>query len=324
MSAKDKLFIGLLATLGLACLWPAVPPAAALAAGLLLALVLGNPYAHLTAKASRRLLAVSVVGLGAGMDLAAVARAGLAGLGYTFAGIAGALLLGIFLGKVLKAERDTSLLVSAGTAICGGSAIAAIAPVIRAEPPAVAVALGTVFILNAVALVIFPPLGHHFGLSEHQFGLWAALAIHDTSSVVGATMQYGAEALQTGTTVKLARALWIVPLALLFGYIETKKGAVAPEAKAAKKNEKTAKPWFILGFLLMAALFTYIPALAPAGETVAAVARRLLVLTLFLIGANLTLPALRAAGLRPLVQGVILWLVVSAAALGAVMAGVIR
>ena len=317
MTAKDKLFTALLGLFGLGCLWPQISPALALAAGAVLALALGNPFGEKISKASRLLLALSVVGIGAGMDLHDVLKAGASGLGYTLAGIVFALGLGALLGRALKADRDTSLLVSVGTAICGGSAIAAIAPVIRAKPHAISVALATVFLLNGVALVVFPPVGHFFGLSQEQFGLWAALAVHDTSSVVGATLHYGQEALQTGTTVKLARALWIVPLAFFIGYAYARKGEDAG-------GGKVKKPWFILGFIALAALVTWFPALQGAGEIVAAVAKRLMVLTLFLIGTNLTMDALKSVGPRPLVLGVVLWLCVAGLTLWAVMVEIVR
>jgi uncharacterized integral membrane protein (TIGR00698 family) len=242
---------------------------------------------------------------------------GLQGIGYTVVGISTTLLLGYLVGKILKTESDTSVLISVGTAICGGSAIAAVAPVIRAKHQSVSVALGTIFILNAVALFVFPPLGHFFSLSEHQFGLWSALAIHDTSSVVGASMQYGAEALQTGTTVKLARALWIVPVAFVIGLIYAKKNK---EAGAAKGK----KPWFILGFLIAAALVTFIPELQAAGHIVESIAKRCLVVTLFLIGSSLTRETLKSVGPKPFFQGVLVWLTVASLTLGAIIAGVIH
>jgi uncharacterized integral membrane protein (TIGR00698 family) len=226
------------------------------------------------------------------------------------------LLLGTLLTKLFKVENETGLLITVGTAICGGSAIAAVTPVIRAKHHTVSVALGTVFILNALALVIFPPIGHWLQMSQEQFGLWSALAIHDTSSVVGATVSYGAEAAQVGTTVKLARALWIVPLAFGIGLIfnRNNKG----EAGKAKK------PWFILGFLIAAALVTWVPMLKPAGAIVEMVAKRTLVVTLFLIGAGLSKETLRQVGVRPFVLGIGLWIITGTVTLAAIMNGLIK
>ncbi|MBV8060023.1 MAG: putative sulfate exporter family transporter [Alphaproteobacteria bacterium] len=277
--------------------------ALALLAGVAIALTVGNPYADKTKPLAQKLLSYSIIGLGAGMNLIAVGKAGLSGLGMTIVSIGATLTLGLVLGRLLKAEKETSILIAVGTAICGGSAIAAIAPVMKAKPHAITVSLGTVFLLNAVALMIFPTLGHLVGLSQEQFGIWSALAIHDTSSVVGAGLQYGPEALQTGVTIKLARALWIVPLTMGFGYFY--------RDIAAEHGGKAKKPWFILGFLLTAALVTWVPALQDAGHIVEQVARKGLVVTLFLIGANLGRKTLQEVGIRPLLQGVILWLIVS-------------
>ncbi|HKI02117.1 MAG TPA: putative sulfate exporter family transporter [Thermoanaerobaculia bacterium] len=300
----------------LLCLVPMVPSWLALLAGIAVAVVLGNPHLAGTKKATAKLLPYSVVGLGAGMNLSVVARVGASGIGYTVAGIALTLGIGWILGRILHTPRDTSTLVSVGTAICGGSAIAAVGPAIEAKSQDMSVALGTVFLLNATALVLFPPIGHRLGLSEPQFGLWAALAIHDTSSVVGAAMQYGPEALAVGTTVKLARALWIVPVTVLFAYAHRRRHAQtgAPTAK---------RPWFILGFLIAAAVVTWIPALHDAGKLVEAAARRGLVATLFLIGASLTKEALKSVGVRPFLQGLLLWLLVGSATLAAVVFGLI-
>lgn len=299
---------------GLLCLAPFISSGTALFIGVALALIFGNPYLDLARKFTHRLLAISVVGMGFGMDLAVIGRVGLQGIGYTIAGISLTLTLGYFIGKLLKTDRNVSILVSVGTAICGGSAIAAVAPVIRAKSHEVSVALGTVFVLNAVALFLFPPLGHYFELTQHQFGLWSALAIHDTSSVVGASLQYGAEALQIGTTVKLARALWIVPIAFVIGWIVSRN----QEAGAAGKGKK---PWFILGFILAAALVTWVPILQPAGHVIESIAKRLLVLTLFLIGSGLTRETLRSVGARPFFQGVLLWMIAASATFGAIEAG---
>ena len=293
---------------------PGVPAAAALAAGVAVALVLGNPLAAHTRVLSRRLLPAAVVGLGGAMDLVAVGRAGVRGVGYTVASIAGCMALGALLSRALRVERRTGLLVSVGTAICGGSAIAAAGPVLGADDREMSVALGTVFVLNSVALLVFPGVGHAAGLSEPAFGLWAALAIHDTSSVVGAALQYGPVALSIATTVKLARALWIVPLTLGLGAAERARGGAAGRRGGQP-------PWFILGFVAAAALATFVPALRPAGHLVAELARRALVVTLFLVGVGLSREALRAVGPRPLALGVALWLAMGASTLAAVKAG---
>ncbi|NDC39589.1 MAG: putative sulfate exporter family transporter, partial [Proteobacteria bacterium] len=264
------------------------------------------------------LLSASVVGLGASMDLAVVARAGLQGFGATLLGISMTLGFGLLLGRMLRTDEKTSTLISAGTAICGGSAIAATAPVIHAQAHQVSVALGTVFCLNAVALVIFPPIGHALHLSETQFGIWSALAIHDTSSVVGATLQYGAQALEIGTTIKLARALWIVPITLALGALFQRRLSTE---KTSGPSTKPKRPWFILGFLLMAALVTWAPALRVPGQWIAQAAKRGMVLTLFLIGSNLTRDTLCAVGFRPLLQGLLLWILTASTTLLAVLTG---
>ena len=300
----------------LASLWPRVGPGAALVAGAVLGLTVGNPYAGQTKRVAQKTLQLSVVGLGFAMNLKAVAMAGLHGIGWTMAGIAGCLLLGALLARGLRVPGRTGLLISVGTAICGGSAIAAVAPVVRAEEDETAVALATVFLLNAIALVIFPPIGHALRLDQEQFGLWAALAIHDTSSVVGASMAYGARALEVATTIKLARALWIVPITLLVGaWISRREGKASPSERA---RPRPARPWFIAGYLAAAALVTFLPVLQPAGLTIRAIAQQTLVATLFLIGAGISRKALRAVGTRPLALGVLLWLLVGSISLAAI------
>src|SRR5579859_527418 len=218
-----------------ASLLPFISPGMALMVGIALALTVGNPYPLTTARVITPLLQISVVGLGAGMNLVEVGQAGLHGFFYTVIGISLTMSIGLTLGWMLRTARDTSLLVTVGTAICGGSAIAAVAPAIRAKHHEVSVALATVFFLNAVALFIFPPLGHHFGLGQRQFGVWSALAIHDTSSVVGAAMQYGARALEIATTIKLTRALWIVPVTLVIGMMWNR----GSEEKGTGKGKRT-------------------------------------------------------------------------------------
>ena len=298
-------------------LTPWASPALALGLGAALALTAGNPFPLRTARASKVLLQACVVGLGFGMPLAAVAAAGAAGIGYTVAGIATALALGMALGRWLRVERETSVLITAGTSICGGSAIAAVGPAIGARPEAMSVSLATVFVLNAVALYLFPPIGHWLHLGQEQFAVWAAVAIHDTSSVVGAAAAYGEEALRTATVLKLARALWIVPLTLGFAAYTRRSGAPAAGAEPAAR---VGVPWFIGLFVLAALTRTLLPAAAaPLLDGIARLARTGLVLTLFLIGAGLSRATLRAVGLRPLVQGVLLWAAVASAALLAVV-----
>lgn len=298
----------------LLCLWPQINSAEALLLGVGLALLFTNPYLPQTRAWTPKLLQAAVIGLGAGMNLMTVARVGMHGIGYTVLGISFTMALGLLLARWLKTSRDISLLITTGTAICGGSAIAALAPTIRAKPHDVSVSLATVFLLNALALLIFPGFGHALELSQQQFGLWAALAIHDTSSVVGASMQFGAQALEVGTTVKLARALWIVPLTLAIGYWVNRKADSVSDVKAKK-------PWFILGFLLAAALVTWVPSLSEPGHWVEWIAKRIMVLTLFLIGASLTRESLRAVGIRPLVLGVVLWIVTASVSLTAIVQG---
>lgn len=301
---------------GLVLPWPSIPSWLALCMGIALALGLGNPHSIRTKALTPRLLAWSVVGLGAGMNLQVVARVGLQGFGYTLAGITLTLALGATLGRLLGVRPVTALLISVGTAICGGSAIAAVAPVVRAEDEDVSLALGTVFLLNAAALVLFPWIGHALDLPERAFGLWSALAIHDTSSVVGAGSAYGPEALLVATTTKLARALWIVPLTLALGAWVARSEHRSGAPRAAAK-----RPWFILGFLAAAAVVTYLPGAQVPGGWVMALARRSLVLTLFLLGCGINREALAKVGPRPFLQGVLLWILVGAGTLGALHAG---
>lgn len=294
---------------------PFASSALALILGIILVLFFGNPYEKITKSWPHKMLQLSVIGLGFGMNLEVVAVVGVSGIGYTVIGIASALLIGFLLGKWLKVNRDTSTLITVGTAICGGSAIAAVSPIIRAKHHDVSVALITVFFLNALALFIFPILGHRLGLTESQFGLWSALAIHDTSSVVGATLHYGPQALQIGTTVKLARALWIIPVAFLIGLLR-KKEEHTEEVKAKK-------PWFILGFIIAAGLVTYIPQLSDAGETIESFAKKLMVVTLFLIGTGINRSSLKNVGPKPFILGVLLWITIGGLSLGGVLLGLI-
>jgi uncharacterized integral membrane protein (TIGR00698 family) len=295
-------------------LTPWVSAPVALVAGIAFSLAIGNPYPEQSKKWQTRLLQGSVVGLGAGMNLLVVAKVGAAGVVQTFIGLTVTLTLSLVLAKLLDTERTTSLLIGVGTAICGGSAIAAVAPAIGAKSHQSSIALAVVFLLNAVALLVFPRVGHLMNLSPSQFGLWSALAIHDTSSVVGAAMQFGPEALAIGTTVKLARALWIIPLTFVLARVWKRE---------SKGNAKAKQPWFILGFVLIAALVTFVPGLEKPGQQVAALARQVLVATLFLVGAGVSKDALRQVGVRSLVLGLVLWIVAASATLLAISQGVL-
>jgi uncharacterized integral membrane protein (TIGR00698 family) len=284
-------------------------PPVALTIGILFGLCFTHPYAATTRTSARILLQVCVVALGFGMNLHEVLKAGRSGFVYTALGISFALLVGLALGKVLRVRGNSSFLITAGTAICGGSAIAAVGPILRADDEEMAVSLGTVFILNSVALLIFPPIGGMLHLSQSQFGLWAALAIHDTSSVVGAAAKYGQEALVIGTTVKLARALWIVPLALATAAFKRRKSEMGAESETPSAS-KISFPWFILFFCLAAVLNTYVPAIQHGSNALFALGRLGLTATLFLIGTGISRVTLKEVGWRPLLQGVLLWAVV--------------
>jgi uncharacterized integral membrane protein (TIGR00698 family) len=281
-------------------LTPWATPAIGLALGAALALTVGNPVPRLTGRAARWLLQTAVVGLGFGMPFGAVLAAGQTGIGYTVAGIATALVLGLLIGSWLRIEQKTSFLITAGTSICGGSAIAAVGPAIGARPEAMSVSLATIFLLNAVALYLFPPVGRMLHLSQHQFAIWAAVAIHDTSSVVGAASSYGPLALEQATVLKLARALWIVPLTVAAAMVVRRSGSAT--------TTRVPLPWFIGLFALAAFSRSVLPAsTAPALDDIAGAARIALVLTLFLIGATLTRSTLKRLGPRPFLQGVLLW-----------------
>lgn len=285
-------------------------PPIALLAGILFGLSFTHPFSQPSRTAARILLQVSVVALGFGMNLHEVLKAGRSGFLYTALGISFALILGLTLGKVLQVRGNSSFLITTGTAICGGSAIAAIGPILQADEEEMAVSLGTIFILNSVALLIFPPIGNALHLSQSQFGLWAALAIHDTSSVVGAATKYGAAALVIATTVKLARALWIVPLALATAAIKHRFAQKTTEdaSGGATGAVSIQFPWFILFFLLAAIANTYLPGQQAATKTFFTLGRFGLTATLFLIGTGISRKTLKEVGWRPLLQGVLLWL----------------
>jgi uncharacterized integral membrane protein (TIGR00698 family) len=300
-------------------LTPWCTPPLALFLGISFALAFGTPFLGLAKKGSKYLLQIAVVGLGFGLDLSAVFRAGTEGFFFTVATISGAIFFGILLGKFLKVERKAALLIAVGTAICGGSAIAAVGPVIHANDDEMSVSLGTVFVLNAVALFLFPLIGHALSMSQNSFGLWAAIAIHDTSSVVGAASAYGAEARAVATTVKLSRALWIIPISLLFAFLERRHEERA-ETTAKTTKAKIAIPWFI-GFFLLASLSrTLIPAIVTMSPTILSVAQALLALTLFLIGAGLSKAVLKKVGFRPMGAGILLWILVGTSTLLGVLA----
>ncbi|WP_133271702.1 YeiH family protein [Hymenobacter radiodurans] len=289
------------------CLTPWASPPVALGLGLLVALVMGNPFATQTHKYTSKLLQYSVIGLGFGINASAAAQAGRQGFIFTIATIFGTLVLGYGLGRWLGIERKTAHLISCGTAICGGSAIAAVGPVLQAEKSQFSVALGTVFVLNSVALLAFPALGHALQMTQNQFGLWCAIAIHDTSSVVGAASHYGDQALQVATTVKLSRALWIIPVALGTAFLFKTPGT------------KVKLPYFILGFIGAMLLTTYVPALRGAGAVAAQIAKIGLTLTLFLIGTGLSMEMIRKVGVRPFGLGIILWVLISATSLWVIL-----
>lgn len=285
-----------------------VTPPVALFLGLAFALMCGQAYPKFNKKISKYLLQYSVVGLGFGMNLHAALASGKEGMEFTIISVIGTLLIGWFIGrKCLKVDRNTSYLISSGTAICGGSAIAAVGPVLKAKDEEMSVALGTIFILNAIALFIFPFIGHVLNMGQYEFGTWAAIAIHDTSSVVGAGAAYGEEALKVATTIKLTRALWIIPLAFITSLIFKSKG------------KKMYVPWFILFFVLAMIFNTYVLDRSEIGMKLGAFindfARKMLTITLFFIGASLSRDVLKTVGFKPLLQGVLLWIVISIATL---------
>ena len=286
-----------------------VTPPVALFLGVAFALLCGQAYPKFNKKVSKKLLQYSVVGLGFGMNLHASLASGKEGMLFTIISVIGTMIVGMFIGcKLLKVNRDTSYLISSGTAICGGSAIAAVGPVIKAKDSDMSVALATIFVLNAIALFVFPVFGHWLGLDQQQFGTWAAIAIHDTSSVVGAGAAYGEEALQVATTIKLTRALWIIPLALVTSVIFKNGG------------KKVSIPWFILWFIVAILVNTYLlDSMPEVGKTISGLARKGLIVTMFFIGASLSTDVLKAVGVKPLLQGVLLWLVISIGSLVYIM-----
>ncbi|MBE6320874.1 MAG: putative sulfate exporter family transporter [Bacteroidales bacterium] len=286
-----------------------VTPPVALFLGLVFALTCGQAYPTFNKTVSKKLLQYSVIGLGFGMNLHASLASGKEGMLFTIVSVFGTLLIGMFIGcKLLKINRNTAYLISSGTAICGGSAIAAVGPIIKAKDSDMSMALATIFILNAIALFLFPALGHWLGMTQQEFGTWAAIAIHDTSSVVGAGAAYGEEALQVATTIKLTRALWIIPLALITAFIFRSEG------------KKISIPWFILFFIVAMLLNTYVLTDIPqVGQFIYGIARKGLVITMFFIGASLSIDTIKSVGIRPLLQGILLWLVISAGSLAYIL-----
>lgn len=308
----------LIATAAALIVW-ASPPLA-LVAGILFALVVGNPFARWNSRVTKWLLQICVVALGFSMDLPTVLHLGLSGSVFAAVTIGATLLLGFWLGRLLALDPKTSVLISAGTAICGGSAIAAVSSVIAASEAEIAVSIGTIFLLNAVALYVFPVAGHLLHLDQAQFGLWAGVAIHDISSVVGAGLSYGPDALTTATAVKLSRTLWIAPLTLAIAFFvrgRHKAGASADPARPERKT-KIAVPWFI-GFFLLASLSrSYVPGMSDWSPGISNAARHGMILVLFLIGTSLSIRALRTVGWRTVVAGLVLWIFVSTASLLAI------
>ncbi|MRX69899.1 conserved hypothetical integral membrane protein [Flavobacterium resistens] len=297
----------LFAVIVLLCLFSIISPPIALLLGVVLVNVFGNPFVEFNGKAITFLLQFSVVGLGFGMNASSAISAGKEGFILTVFSIFSTLIFGFLLGKWLKTEKKTSHLISCGTAICGGSAIAAISPVIKSNENQTSIALGVIFILNSIALFVFPFIGHQLGLSQKDFGLWCAIAIHDTSSVVGAANKYGAEALQIATTVKLARALWIIPISLITAAI------------FKNKNSRIKIPYFIGLFILAMLLNSCVPNISHFAPHIVNIAKIGLTITLFLIGTTLNFSTLKTVGVKPLLQGVFLWIFIAILALIAII-----
>lgn len=292
-ASRPYFFISLAAIIGFA-----LAPTFALSLGLLCGIVFGNPFPKQTKSVTKHLLQFSIIGLGFGMNFGKVIEAGKDGFVFTLVSLSAAMGLGFILGKLLKVDKVISYLISVGTAICGGSAIAAVSQVIGADEKEISVSIGTVFILNAVALFIFPIIGHAVGLSQQQFGIWAAIAIHDTSSVVGAASHYGNEALMTATTIKLARALWIIPMALLTSVV------------FKKQSSASSFPWFILLFVGASILNTYLNIPVETTTLILKISKTGFSVTLFLIGSGISVAAIKEVGARPLLQGVLLWVII--------------
>ncbi len=277
-----------------------ISPATALFGGIVLALTLKNPYPKLSKNVSKYLLQTAVVGLGFGMNLHKSLEAGRDGMMFTIISVTGVMVIGYFIGRLMKLSPRLSHLVSSGTAICGGSAIAVIAPVVGADENETSMSLAVIFTLNAIALFIFPPIGRALNLSQDQFGLWSAIAIHDTSSVVGAGATYGAQALAVATTIKLTRALWIIPLSLVSMFFFRENGA-----------KMIHIPWFIFLFILAMLVNTYLDIPNGLARTISIVSHKMLSVTLFLIGSSLSINAIKSVGVKPVILGIVLWLLIS-------------
>ena len=295
---KPLFFIGIAA-----CFLPFVSPAIALFMGLLLGFTVSNPYIKQSSKTSKYLLQFAVVGLGFGMNLFKSFESGKEGMLFTVVSVVGVLAIGYWLGRRMMMDTKTAYLISSGTAICGGSAIAAVAPILNATPNQMSVSLGTIFILNAIALFIFPPIGRLLELTQEQFGLWAAIAIHDTSSVVGAGAAYGDKALEVATMVKLTRALWIIPL------------SIATTFFFKQKDAKVKIPWFIFFFILAMVANTFLNIPTNITSAIVALSKTGMTITLFLIGSGLSINILKSVGMRPLVLGVTLWVFIGVTSL---------
>lgn len=295
-----------------------------LALGLIFALIFGTPFPKFNKFLSKWLLQASVVGLGFGMNLIRSLQSGAEGMIFTIVSVVGVMVIGVLLGKYMGINNKTSYLISSGTAICGGSAIAAVGPVVKADQNEMAVSLGVIFILNAIALFIFPPLGHLFGLSQTQFGTWAAIAIHDTSSVVGAGAAYGNEACELATLIKCTRALWIIPLALFTMWFFPRFNRRKGELPAEEGKAKVSIPWFILLFVVAMVINTYtpeslMPTLSPIYSLLEHIAKKCLVAVLFAIGAGLSLKVVKSVGIKPMIQALTLWMAIGAVSLFVVM-----
>lgn len=315
-SVKVKLAKPAFVILIVLAMLPYVASWMALLAGIVYAFVFGGPaFPKFAKKTQKYLLQACVVGLGLGMNLEAALKSGKDGMIFTIVSVATVMVLGFIVGKVIKVDSKTSYLISAGTAICGGSAIAAVSPVVDADDKQMSVSLGTIFVLNAIALLLFPPLGHFFNMTDIQFGEWAAIAIHDTSSVVGAAAAYSDQALQVAAMVKCTRALWILPLALVTMLFFRKNSG---------KGKLNVIPWFIFLFAIAMILNTYVfePLGIPkaVGETIVFIAKRGFAVTLFLIGTGLSWNTLKSCGLRPFIQGIALWFAIGAISLGVILA----
>lgn len=285
-----------------------ISPALALFAGLVFAFIFPMPFPKFNKKGSKYLLQASVVGLGFGMNVTTALKSGAEGMMFTVVSVIGVMAFGVLLGYWMSLNRKTSYLISSGTAICGGSAIAAVGPVLKADDHEMAVSLGVIFILNAIALFIFPPIGHYFEMSQAQFGTWAAIAIHDTSSVVGAGDVYGREACEIATLIKCTRALWIIPLAFVSMFIFRDK-----------KGSKITIPWFIFLFVLAMVINTYCGVPEQVSDLIVYVSKKALVVTLFFIGAGLSLSMVKAVGVRPLLLAVLLWIIIGVSSFFVVM-----